>query len=291
MSILDALILGILQGLTEFLPISSSGHLVLAQHFLGVDQTALDEAIMFILILHLGTVVAVVFCYWDDIVGLFKSLRKGNTSDESTPTDLPNPDSPVSGFSSKDVSGSIPKKIFLMFLISIVATAIFGIPIDKFFEEAFKNPQWAAVGLIVTAIILALSLLANGRGGISTIKPRSAFLVGLGQGFAVFPGISRSGTTIVIGMMLGLSGKEAARYTFLLSVPTIILASAMKFLDFLDEGTLSIPISCYVVGFIASAIFGVIAIKILIQILAKGKIAGFAIYCLVLGITTLILVG
>lgn len=281
MGILDALILGILQGLTEFLPISSSGHLVLAQHFLGVDQTALDEAIMFILVLHLGTVLAVVFCYWDDIVGLFRSLGKTGNSDENKSSDQSEPDQ----------SGAIPRKIFLMFLISIVATAILGIPIDKFFDEAFKNPQWAAGGLIITAIILALSLIAKGKGGIGLIKPKSAFLIGLGQGLAVFPGISRSGTTIVIGMMLGLSGKEAARYTFLLSVPTIILASAMKFLDFLDEGTLTIPIGSYIVGFIASAIFGVIAIKILIHILAKGKIAGFAIYCLIVGITALMIVS
>ena len=277
MGILDALILGILQGLTEFLPISSSGHLVLAQHFLGVDQSALEEAILFILVLHLGTVVAVLFCYWNDIIGLFRSFNN-NTKDDETETDLTPPD-------------SIPKKIFLMFLISIIATAILGVPIDKFFEEAFKNPQWAASGLIVTALILTLSLIAKGQGGISKIKPLSALLIGLGQGIAVFPGISRSGTTIVIGMFLGLSGKEAARYTFLLSVPTIILASGMKFLDFLDEGTLSIPISCYIAGFIASAIFGVIAIRILIHILAKGKIAGFAIYCILAGIAALIVVS
>jgi len=272
LGILDALILGILQGLTEFLPISSSGHLVLAQHFLGVDQAALDEAILFILVLHLGTVVAVLFCYWNDITGLFRSIKSDANKDENKPD-------------------SIPKKIFLMFLISIVATGIVGVPIDKFFEAAFKNPQWAASGLIVTAVILALSLIAKGKGGIGTVKPATAFLVGLGQGIAVFPGISRSGTTIVIGMLLGLSGKEAARYTFLLSVPTIILASAMKYLDFIDEGTLSIPVGNYIVGFIASAIFGVIAIRILIHILAKGKIAGFAIYCLIAGIAALMVVG
>ncbi len=277
MGVLDALILGILQGITEFLPISSSGHLVLAQYFLGVDQTALDEAILFILVLHLGTVVAVLFCYWNDITRLFRSIKSGANKDDKKADSNP-PD-------------SIPKKIFLMFLISIVATGIVGVPIDKFFEAAFKNPQWAASGLIVTAVILALSLIAKGKGGIGTIKPATAFLVGLGQGIAVFPGISRSGTTIVIGMLLGLSGKEAARYTFLLSVPTIILASAMKFLDFLDEGTLSIPVGSYIAGFIASAIFGVIAIRILIHILAKGKIAGFAIYCLIAGIAALMVVG
>ncbi len=276
MGILDALILGILQGLTEFLPISSSGHLVLAQHFLGVDQTTLDEAILFILVLHLGTVVAVLFCYWNDIIGLFRSIKNGANTVESK-------------------SDSIPKKIFLMFLISIVATGIVGVPIDKFFEEAFENPQWAATGLIVTALILTLSLIAKGKGGIGTIKPLSAFLVGLGQGIAVFPGISRSGTTIVIGMFLGLSGKEAARYTFLLSVPTIILAFAVKllkkFLDSPDEVILNIPVSSYIVGFIVSALFGVIAIRILIHILAKGKIAGFAIYCLIAGIIALMVVG
>ena len=266
MGIIDALILGILQGLTEFLPISSSGHLVLAEHFLGVENKAVEEAVLFILVLHLGTVFAVLYCYWNDIIGFFNSPGKNDEELSTSP---------------------IPRRILLMFVISIVATAIIALPIDKLFEAAFQNPLYAASGLLVTAAILALSLLGKGEGEIQSVNPVKAILIGIGQGIAVFPGISRSGTTIVIGMLLGLKGKEAARYTFLLSVPTIILASAVKFLDYLEVGSATIPIANYIVGFIASVIFGILAIKVLLKIIANGKMAVFAIYCLIAGVVAL----
>jgi undecaprenyl-diphosphatase len=272
MGILDAIILGIIQGLTEFLPISSSGHLVLAQHFLNVDKALLDNAILFDLTLHLGTVLAVIYCYWPDIKGL---LSRG-----------PKTDSNGAGESSP-----LPKKLLLMFVISIAATGIIAFPAQKFLEDAFTNARFAAYGLLVTAGILLLSLLAKGNRKISDIKPVSALIIGLGQGVAVFPGISRSGTTIVAGMLLGIKGKDAARYSFLLSVPTILLANLVQFKDVLSGENLGVPAMNYAVGFLASAIFGILAIRILLRILSGGKLAWFAIYCIIAGVTALLLIG
>lgn len=271
MGILDAIILGIIQGLTEFLPISSSGHLVLAQYFLQVDKTLLDEAILFDLTLHLGTVLAVLYCYWPDIKGLLS--RRPKIDSEMTDKTMP-----------------LPKKLLLMFIISIAATGIIAFPVQKFLEDAFTNARFAAYGLLITAVILTLSLLAKGNRKISDIKPLSALIIGLGQGIAVFPGISRSGTTIVTGMLLGIKGNDAARYSFLLSVPTILLASLVQFKDVLTGENLSVPVMNYVVGFIASAICGVLAIRILLRVLSGGKLAWFAVYCVIAGVTALLLI-
>jgi undecaprenyl-diphosphatase len=271
MGILDAIILGIVQGLTEFLPISSSGHLVLAQHFLGVDKALLDEAILFDLTLHFGTVLAVIYCYWNDITGLLSRRQK-------TDSDSINETSPL------------PKRLLLMFVISITATAIIAFPMQEFLVKAFTDARFAAYGLLITAGILTLSLLAKGNKKISDIKPLSALIIGVGQGIAVFPGISRSGTTIVTGMLLGIKAKDAARYSFLLSVPTILLANLVQFKDVLGGESLGVSVVNYIVGFMAAAIFGVLAIKIILRVLTNGKLAWFAIYCVVAGVTALLLI-
>ena len=271
MTILQALLLGIIQGLTEFLPVSSSGHLVLAQNLLGVDKALLDEAIVFDLTLHLGTVVAVFYCYWDDIKKILHDIFCRNHAVESK-------------------GGVINQNLPLMFLVSIIGTAIIALPFEKFIKDAFENAAYAAIGLVITSIILFTSIFAKGDLQISRMSGLKAFLIGLAQGVAAMPGISRSGCTIVSGMALGFVPKEAARYSFLLSIPTIILASMVQAMDAVKEGSLNVPAIYYVIGFIASMIFGIVSIKALIKFLESTPIAWFGAYCFPIGIITYFLV-
>ena len=271
MTILHALLLGIIQGLTEFLPVSSSGHLVLAQNLLGVDKALLDKAIVFDLTLHMGTVVAVFYCYWTDVKNILHDIFRRNHTVENQ-----------GGLKNHNLS--------LMFLISIIGTAIIALPFEKFIKDAFENAVYAAIGLVITSIILFASIFTKGNLQISGMNGMKAFLIGLAQGVASMPGISRSGCTIVSGMALGFVPKEAARYSFLLSIPTIILASMVQALDAVKEGSLNVPAIHYVIGFAASMIFGIISIKALIRFLESTHIAWFGAYCLPIGIITYFLV-
>jgi undecaprenyl-diphosphatase len=271
LTVIHALLLGIIQGLTEFLPVSSSGHLVLAQNLLKIDKVLLEKAVFFDLTLHMGTVVAVLYCYRNDIRDIFIGIFKKDKSQV-------------------DGENKLDSRIIWLFIISIIGTAIIAFPMRKIITEAFENAVYAAIGLVVTSFILLSSILAKGKFDLSRMNGMKAFLVGLAQGIATMPGVSRSGCTIVCGMLLGFSPKEAARYSFLLSVPTIILASLVEGIDAIKEGSLNVPPIDYVVGFTAAMVFGIIAINTLIRFLERTHIAWFAVYCFPIGIITYFLV-
>ena len=254
MTTIEAAILGVVQGLTEFLPISSSGHLVIAQHFLNVN----DGGLFFEVLLHFATLLAVVAVYRKDIVDLIKRPFQ---------------------------------KYTYILLIGTIPTGIIGLVFKDSFEQMFSSVTIVGYMLLVTGFIL---LAAEFFSGIIFTSPEvkywQGFVVGIAQGLAITPGISRSGTTIATGILLGLDRKEAARFSFLLSIPAILGASILEMKDLTLSTAMSVGLILpYAVGFAAAAVSGYLAIKLLLGMLTKGKLYYFSIYCWLLGSVAILL--
>ena len=255
--ILAAVILALVQGWTEFLPVSSSGHLVLAKHLLGVESAGVALEI----VLHLGTVFAVILYYRDDFLAI---LRDGWTW--------------VRGGRGPEAVSAARLALFLV--LGTIPGALGGILFDDKIEAAFDDPRFVCFALLFTGVLL-LSTLAAPRRNLG-LSPLRAFFVGVFQLLALFPGVSRSGSTISGGLFLGLSPEEAARFSFLLSVPIILGAVAFQLPDVgaeLRNGQL-VP---YVVGLVVAFVSGYLAISAMLKIVRRGKFALFGIYCLIVG--------
>ena len=248
-----ALILGVLQGLTEFLPVSSSGHLVLGQSILGLKEPEL----FFDVLLHVGTLAAVLIFYGKDLWriarGWCASLAGKNAGDGSARTGW------------LLILGSVPAGIVGIFLGDLV-------------EGMFASPRLAACALLVTGGILCLSEPREGAGrGEAEMTAKDALIIGIFQAFAIVPGISRSGATIAAALMRGVAREQAARFSFLLSVPAILGAFALKVKDL--EGPLGAKLLPYAVGALAAAVVGVVALGWLIRLVRDGNLARFRYYC------------
>jgi len=246
----NAILLGIIQGLTEFLPVSSSGHLVLAQSLLP-GFTAPPAA--FDALLHGGTMMAVVVYFYRDIMEIGSGLKKPAEGGLRLPLLL--------------VIGSIPVGILGVFYLDAI-------------ESLFTSPKIASIGLLVTAGLLAAALLfGKGNRQINEMLLWNGFLIGCFQALALVPGISRSGATISIALVMGFAGTEAAKFSFLLSLPAI--AGAM----ILEAGVLigAENLWIYMVGALAAAISGWASIALLMRFLQRRRLLPFILYCLALG--------
>lgn len=249
MSYFDAILLGIIQGLTEFLPISSSGHLVLTQEILGVKQ----PGVSFELILHLGTLLAVLVYFRRQLVALIRSIFDSNLMQERS---------------------------MIMFLIAgTIPAVIVGLFFKNYFEQAFGSPAFTSAMLIVTGLILFSTRLV--KKGDKRVTLLAAIIIGIGQALAILPGISRSGSTIATGMLFGVRPSKAAEFSFLLAIPAILGAVVLKIDDLLAIDTALI--GQYVVGTIFSFIFGLAAVSMLLAVIKKGKLEYFAYYCVAVG--------
>ncbi|MFQ5427190.1 MAG: undecaprenyl-diphosphate phosphatase [Gaiellales bacterium] len=252
---LSAAFWGLVQGLTEFLPISSSGHLVLIPALLGVDEPDLASSAM----LHVGTLLAVLWFYRADFRGLVEH--------------------PVSPHS---------KRIWMLLAVGTVPAAVVGLTLDGPIEVIFSEPAFVAVALIATGLILALSMaFPPGERAVEDGTAGDAVIVGLAQALALIPGISRSGTTITAGLVQGLSRLEAARYAFLLGAPAIAGAGLLEGIDLIDRGGFQPSL---LVGVAVAAVTGYLAIGGLVRLLSRRGLAPFAIYCVVVGTVALVLV-
>jgi len=253
MTVIQAAILGLLQGLTEFLPISSSGHLVIAQHFLNVS----DGGLFFEVLLHCGTLAAVVVAFWQDLLEL---LRK-----------------PFQKYTYLLIAGTIP-------------TGIIGLTFKGPFERLFNSVTTVGYMLLITGVILIIAeYVSRTIFGSRRLNYWQAVIIGLAQGLAITPGISRSGTTIATGLLVGLERTEAAKFSFLLSIPAIVGASVVEGKDIvLSQAVNASLILPYIVGVLAAAVSGYIAIKLLLSILNRGKLYYFTVYCWALGLVTII---
>jgi len=264
MSILDAIILGLVQGLTEFLPISSSGHLVLTEHLLGVGG---DQDIVFEVFVHFGTVMSILTVYFSDARDLTMSAFRG----------LMHPRR-IGAYYKEDTAF----RMMVQIIVSAIPAGVIGILLEDSITAAFSDPKLVATMLIVTGLILFLTRLFR----TTETRPFNlliAFLVGCAQALAIVPGISRSGSTISMAMYWKVDPQQAARFSFLMSVPVILGATMLKLLDVIRDGMTSEGILILLAGTLTAYISGVGAIKLLLRMIAFGRIRVFAFYCLLAG--------
>lgn len=249
MTIYDALILGIIQGLTEFLPISSSGHLVIGQEVLGVSVPGNS----FEVIVHIGTLFSVLLVFWRDIYKIIRSLNTKQT-----------------------------QRYVLALVIGTMPAAIVGIFFGDLFSAAYESIRVVASALLFTGIMLLATKFIKPKQ--NDVNIRNGFLVGLSQALAIIPGISRSGITISLGVFLGIAPEKAAKFSFLLAIPAIAGAGIITALDASNTDVLTIPFLVGMVGFISSLIIGWISLKVLIGLIKTGKFHWFGIYCILVGL-------
>jgi undecaprenyl-diphosphatase len=258
--LIQAVLLGILQGLTEFLPISSSGHLLLGQYFLGMDQ---DEfGLAFDVALHMGTLLAVVTYFWRDLWNLASAFLRS----------LPRPD-----FSDRE-----QKLAYLVLLATLPATAV-GFYFRDFFETGLRSPWVVVAGLVSFGVIFIVSerVGTNDR-DLSKLGFREALIVGIGQAISLFPGVSRSGATITFGIFLGMRREEAARFSFLMSVPITAGAGLVQLPDAARENPGAQLMLLYLLGFVFSAVVAYLTIKFLLFYLSRYSLRPFAYYAFAL---------
>ena len=271
--VLQAIILGIVQGLTEWLPISSSGHLAILQLAMG-----LEVPIFFDLILHIGTLTGVIAIYKRDIVSILSSifaflrlyLHFGNQQDVQRyliiKSDL---------------------ELIKLLILGMIPTAAIGILFKSFFEYSFYDTNAIVLGFIVTGIlVLATKFLKSGN---KKLGNTDALFIGIGQGLSIFSSISRSGITLSIGMLRGLKKDSLVKYSFLLSIPAILGASILDIAG-ADKDTITqmyaIPLTSYVAGTLLSAIIGYASIKFLIRVINNESFYLFSFYCFAIGLVT-----
>ena len=261
---IQALILGIVQGLTEFLPVSSSGHLVLAQALLGEDFEFRHMAVAFDVALHVGTLLPVLYFYRRDLAGIVIGFTE------------PPKVSPRALWAW--LTQNEGRRLALLVFIGTLPTAVIGILLKDVFEGLFHNPKAVSLALAATGVLL---LSTRGRGqdaqpGRERLNVATALAIGLVQGLAITPGVSRSGSTIAVALLLGLSRDQAARFSFLLSIPAILGATLMVAKDgvTIPDGSTG----ALFVGFLASVTVGYLALVLLVALVRRGGLHNFAIY-------------
>ena len=273
MNLVDAILLGIIQGLTEFLPVSSSGHLVLLQQLLGLKEAEL----FFDICVHLGTLVAVIIVFRQEIKDILLALlRLVAMAGEKQNMRVA-------------IESDPELKMALLIVVGSIPTAVLGLLFSSVADRLFASVMIVGVMLMVTGLLLWATRGKTKDGpasGIDRFSPKNAFIIGIVQGLAIIPGISRSGATISTGLLLGIDREIAARYSFLLSIPSIFGAGILSFKEVLSaaQSTIQIPL----VGAITAAIVGYAALRVLLQVVKKGGLHMFAPYCWLVGIVAIL---
>lgn len=273
MTLFSSIILGLIQGVTEFLPISSSGHLAIAEQLLGMK--GLETPPFFDVLLHLGTLIAVFVAYWDDIREMILEFFRGakDLAHHTTPTPPP-----------------AARRLILLIIVGTLP--LFAVlPIKDLVESLGSNLYFVAFALLITGALLFVSdHVRRGHKNERSATMRDILIVGVAQAIATCPGISRSGSTITAGCLVGLDRRFAVRYSFLMSIPAILGANILSMVDVIKEGSLiwdQVPI--YLVGVAVAAVSGYFCIRLLKMIAEKGKFGFFAYYCWAVGGVTLVL--
>jgi undecaprenyl-diphosphatase len=262
----EAFILGIVQGATEFLPISSSGHLVLLPAVLGWDSPSL----VFDTTVHLATLLAVVAVFWRDLLWLIVSWWRGLVGGQPF--------------------RALESRLAWWVILGTVPGILAGLFLEKTFESLFASPHAAGGFLLLTALLLVLAeILGRRQRGFSEITWLDSLLIGIGQAASISPGLSRSGTTIAVGMFCGITREAAARFSFILSVPIIAGAGLVQLAKLLRLGGLSAEAPLLLVGFVTAAVCGYAAIRLFLAYLRKRPLYPFSVYCVVVGVLALTL--
>ena len=271
MTYLQAIILGLVQGLAEFLPISSSGHLAILENFFGIKENLLFFAVM----LHFGTLLAVFVAFWKDIWELLKELvltikdligRKGLRLDER----------PV-------------RKLGVMIIVACIPTAIIGFALGDVFEGLYSKPIAIAIMFVITGILLILAeTYGGGNRTIENLNYRNSLFIGLVQGIAIIPGISRSGSTLFSSLLCKLDRDFAVKFVFLISIPTILGSVILELPDGIKEGVSGSDWGPVIVGVIVSFISGLFAVKVMLKVVKNRKLKYFSYYLFVLAVIVVV---
>ena len=267
MSYFEAGILGLVQGLAEFLPISSSGHLALLQQWFGIDE---NKVLLFAVLLHVGTLISVFVVYWKDIWELIVELCL-TIRDLVTGKGLRLEERPV-------------RKLGVMIIVATIPTAIIGLLFNDLFDKLYTSVLPIGIGLIITGFLLILAeRTGNSIRGIDRMNFRNALFIGTVQGIAICPGISRSGSTLFGSLICNLDRKFAVKFVFLISIPSILGSAIMEAPDAIEAGMDMAQLGPVIVGMAVAAISGLIAIKTMIKIVSDKKLSYFSYYVWVLG--------
>jgi undecaprenyl-diphosphatase len=258
MNLLEAIVLGLIQGLTEFLPVSSSGHLELGKYLFGIDPEA---NFYFSIAVHGATVLSTLFVLWKEISDLFKGLFKFKLNEET--------------------------RYIIKLIISMIPVGITGLFMQDVAEKFFAgNMISLGIQFLISALFLALTMVIKPKE--RTMTYLDSFIIGIAQALSVLPAISRSGATIATGIMLGNKKSEIAKFSFLMVLVPIIGANTLELTsgDFTKEGTSFLVIAA---GFLVAFISGYLACKWMINIVKKGNLRWFAVYCILIGIYSILL--
>ncbi len=295
MTLLQAIFMGVIQGLTEFLPVSSSGHLALFKILFGVET---DTGMLFDVLLHVGTLIAICTVYYRDIakmiveglciirdafcnigiffqnIGTFVKHKGGQEMD--------------SGHRSyRRIVNSSYRKFVMLIIVSTIPTGIIGYVGKDAVANASEILIVPGICLIITAILLFVAdLLKSGEKLPKDVTYTNAFLIGIAQGVATLPGLSRSGTTITACLLSGFNRKFAVKYSFIMSIPAILGAMVLELKDF-SAAVAGTEIVYYIVGMVIAAVIGYICIKVMLFVVGRKRFRGFAIYCLIVGIISI----
>jgi len=261
-TLLQSILLGIIQGLTEFLPISSSAHLVITPYILGW-QIPVQEAFIFDVLVQLGTLLAVIIFFWKDLTSIVIGV--------------------INGLIHKQPFSEPSSRLGWMLVLATIPAILAGLLFKDPVERAFGNPVATGLLLFGTAALLVIAELVGKRiRQIETISWMDTLIIGLFQAISLLPGISRSGSTISAGMIRNLERPAAARFSFLMSVPVMLGAGTFATIDLIQLPSFSVQLPTLIAGFITSAIVGYFTIRWLLAYLVTRRLYPFAIYCVVL---------
>ena len=268
-----SILMGIIQGVAEFLPISSSGHLALFQTFFGMENME-EKYMFFTVLLHFGTLISVCMVYWRDIVDMIREFFLG-----------------IAALAGRKDTGVAPPPARRMVMLIIIATVPLFVRV--FLQDAvnqlFSNSIMVSCALLATGFILFFSdRMARGHKTAKNATVADALIVGCGQALAVIPGLSRSGTTISVGMMRGFDRAFAVRFSFLMSLPAVLGANVLEIKDALASNFPIEELPMYLVGVAVSAVVGYFAIRLVKSLSDKGKFGKFAYYCWAVGLGSLV---
>lgn len=273
MTVLNAIILGLIQGIAEFLPISSSGHLSILNNLFAMNTTE-DGHMFFDVLLHLGTLFSVCVVYWQDIVQMFYEvigfLNMG----------------PMAGERRAHYPAA---RLFFMIVLATLPLFLI-VPINDMMEGLYYKSVFIGVMLVLTGCILYIAdKMQQGRKTEKNMSMLDALIIGLCQAVATIPGLSRSGTTITAGLATGLRRDFAVKFSFLLSIPAVLGANILTFAKAMRDGVDWSCLPAYLVGTVVAILSGIASISLLKHIASKGKFGGFAYYCWVVGVLSIIL--
>ncbi len=270
MSWWEAALLGLIQGLTEFLPISSSGHLVLGRHVLGVGVDA-ESGILFEALVHLGTVFSIIIVYRREILALTLEFGRGVVR----PSDYRTTWSENESF-----------RLSILILITMIPTGITYLMFKNSIEAAFTDPRFTSAMLLVTGLMLVLTRLRKKPSG--QVTPMKAIVIGIAQSAAMLPGISRSGATISAGIYQDVEPERATNFSFLMLLPVVLIGTGVEVSEAVATGA-SLVWTPMIIGLIVAFLSGILAIKFVLDVVRKGRLEYFALYCFIVGGIGLIL--